>query len=70
MPSKPVEANLCGPVGFSKWASIFMIIGLSLSPPEVAPSVGEALAGLVLFLQHDTSDSRPDMSFDASASPG
>ncbi|GJY53425.1 hypothetical protein Tco_0445089 [Tanacetum coccineum] len=32
------EANLRGRIGLSKWASIFVIIGFSLAPPDVAPS--------------------------------
>ncbi|GKE33821.1 hypothetical protein Tco_1453143 [Tanacetum coccineum] len=34
-----VEANLRGPVGLSKWATIFVIIGLSLASPKIAPSL-------------------------------
>ncbi|GJU55491.1 hypothetical protein Tco_1229205 [Tanacetum coccineum] len=65
-----VEANLRRPVGLSKWASIFVIVWFSLAPPDSSPSVNEAVAGLVLLLRHDTSDSGPDMSFDTSASLG
>ncbi|GKD83143.1 hypothetical protein Tco_1349982, partial [Tanacetum coccineum] len=53
-----VEANLRGPVGLGKWASIFVILQFSSAPPEV------------LFLRHDTCDSGPDMSLDIPASPG
>nr|GEU91972.1 harbinger transposase-derived nuclease domain-containing protein [Tanacetum cinerariifolium] len=58
-----VKANLCGLLGLSKWASIFMSVGFNLAPPDVAPSVSEAVIGL-----HGVGDSGPDMSFDTSDS--
>ncbi|GJZ25648.1 hypothetical protein Tco_0569901 [Tanacetum coccineum] len=64
-----VEANLRGPLELGKWDSILVIIGFSLAPPDVVPSVSETAAGLVLLLQHDAGDPRPDMSFNTSASP-
>ncbi|GJT52989.1 RNA-directed DNA polymerase, eukaryota [Tanacetum coccineum] len=52
-----VEADLRGPVGLNKWASIFVNVRFNSDPSEV------------LLLRHGTSDSGPDMSFDTSASP-
>ncbi|GKE36897.1 hypothetical protein Tco_1460302 [Tanacetum coccineum] len=64
------EANLRGHLGLSKWDSILVIVGLSLTPPDVAPSVSEAAARLVLLPRHGAGDFRRDMSFDTSTSPG
>nr|GFC06215.1 hypothetical protein [Tanacetum cinerariifolium] len=33
-----VKANLRGTLGLGKWASIFVIVGFSLAPPDVAAS--------------------------------
>ncbi|GJY66055.1 hypothetical protein Tco_0468293 [Tanacetum coccineum] len=52
------EGYRLGPVRLGKWASIFMIIQLSLVPSKV------------FFIRHDTSDSEPVISFDISTSPG
>ncbi|GKE47921.1 hypothetical protein Tco_1479179, partial [Tanacetum coccineum] len=59
-----VKENLSGPLRLSKWASIFMSVRFNLAPPDVAPLVSEEVIGL-----HGAGDSRPDMSFDTSASP-
>ncbi|GJS33214.1 protein embryonic flower 1 isoform X1 [Tanacetum coccineum] len=60
-----VVANSRGPIGLSKWASIFVIVWFNSDPLEVAHF--EAVAGLVMLLRHGTSVSGPDMSFDTSA---
>ncbi|GKD41153.1 hypothetical protein Tco_1261360, partial [Tanacetum coccineum] len=68
-----VEANLRGPVGLGKWASIFVILQFSSAPPnpkDSGPNQYTTCRVVLGFCSSGTAIVTPDMSFDIPASPG